>query len=67
MTEAQELVKHTATLEWVDKDSVGHREQHAAWTARLAATKAYRRARSMMTSGQAVAYRMTHTQQVIVT
>lgn len=60
MIAAETLVKHTAHLRWVDPDGHEQGERHAAWTAKLATTKAYRRARSMMLSGQAAAYRIEH-------
>jgi hypothetical protein len=62
---AQELIKHTAQLHWVDSDGRAHSERHAAWTAQLATTMAYRRARSMMTSGQAQAFRIKHQERVM--
>lgn len=65
MLTAQSLVKHIAHLQWVDADGRGHGERHAAWSARQATTMAYRRARSMMTSGQAQAYRIEHHERVM--
>jgi hypothetical protein len=62
---AQELVKHTARLRWVDRDGREHAERHAAWDARTATTHAYRRARSMMTTGEARAFRIEHHERVM--
>lgn len=64
MLTAETLVKHTARLRWVDADGHGHDERHAAWSARRATTMAWKRARSMMLTGQAKAYRIEHTERV---
>jgi len=61
---AQSLVKHTARLRWIDRAGEYRDERHAAWTARQATTDAYRRARSMITSGEARAFRIEHVEQV---
>lgn len=65
MLTAETLIKHTARLRWVDADGRGHSERHAAWSAQVATTKAYRRAKSMMLTGQAAAFRIEHREQVI--
>ena len=59
----QSLVKHTARLRWVDAAGNGHAERHAAWSARQATAMAWKRAKSMMLSGQAMAYRIEHQQR----
>lgn len=64
MIAAQSLIKHTARLRWVDRAGHGHSERHAAWTARQATAMAWRRARSMMLTGEARAYRIEHHEQV---
>jgi hypothetical protein len=64
MIAAETLIKHTAKLRWVDAGGRGHAERHAAWTARIATTSAYRRARSMMLTGEARAFRIEHHEQV---
>jgi hypothetical protein len=62
---AQGLVKHTARLRWTDRDGQVQSERHAAWDAREATTKAYRRARSMMLAGDARSYRIDHHERVV--
>lgn len=62
---AQELIKHTATLNWLDQDGIAHRERHAAWTAREAACMAWNRAKSMRMAGEALTFRIDHRSQVI--
>jgi hypothetical protein len=62
---AQSLVKHTAKLRWVDAGGWERAERHAAWTAQRATSMAYRRARSLMLSGEAKAYRIEHHEQVV--
>lgn len=62
---AQQLIKHTAELHWRDRDGWGHVETHSAWSAARAVDMAWRRARSMMVSGQATAYTTRHTEEVI--
>lgn len=57
---AQSLIKYTARLRWVDAAGYGHTEHHAHWTARRATEMAWKRARSMMLSGAAKAYRIEH-------
>ena len=64
MIAAQSLVKHTAKLRWRDPSGEEHCERHAAWSARQATTDAYRRAKSMITAGQARSYRIEHHEQV---
>lgn len=59
---AQSLVKHVARLRWRDADGEERDERHAAWTAREATSMAYRRAKSMITAGEARSYRIEHTQ-----
>lgn len=58
------LVKHTATLHWIDRSGQQQKERHAAWTASQATAMAYKRARSMRLSGDAIAFRIAHRQQV---
>lgn len=62
---AQELIKHTARLRWVDRDGQEHAERHAAWTAAEATRMAYRRAKSMRLSGEAAAFRIEHHERVM--
>lgn len=63
---AQSLIKHVARLRWRDSSGEEHSTRYAAWSARQATTDAYRRARSMITAGQAQSYRIEHTQIGIV-
>lgn len=63
---AQSLIRHKAVLHWADPAGWGHAEVHTAWTAREAATKAYRRAVSMLRAGQATAYTTRHYEEVVV-
>jgi hypothetical protein len=60
---AESLIKHTATLFWVDREGRGQRTRYAAWTAVEATRQAWVRARSMMLSGDARAFRIAHHQQ----
>lgn len=62
---AQSLIKHTAKLRYIDAEGEERAERHAAWTAQRATTMAYRRARSLIMSGGARAYRIEHHEQVI--
>lgn len=61
----QSLVKHTATLSWLDRDGEAHRERHAAWTPAEATRLAWKRAKSMRQSGEALTFRIDHRAQVI--
>lgn len=63
---AQALIKHTATLSWLDRQGEQRRERHAAWTSVEATKMAWRRARSMRLSGEALAFRIEHRSQVVV-
>lgn len=62
---AQELIKHTARLRWVDSAGREHAERHSGWTAQEATRLAWRRARSMRLSGQAAAFRIDHHERVM--
>lgn len=62
---AQGLIKHTARLHYIGANGEPQSERHAAWSAQLATTMAYRRAKSMIQAGQAKAYRITHHQQAM--
>lgn len=62
---AQELIKHTARLRWVDSAGREHAERHAAWTAAEATRMAYQRAKSMRLSGEAAAFRIEHHERVM--
>jgi hypothetical protein len=62
---AQSLVKHTATLNWLDRHGEAHRERHAAWTAAEATRMAWKRIRSMRLSGEALTFRIDHRSQVV--
>lgn len=64
MVPAQSLIKHTAKLRYLDGAGQEHVEHHAAWTACHAATMAWKRARSVMLSGEAVAFRIEHSERV---
>lgn len=59
------LVKHTATLFWLDQKGDQHKERHVGWNARRATTDAYKRAKSMMLHGEAKCFRITHHEKVI--
>ncbi|WP_309091702.1 hypothetical protein [Phenylobacterium sp.] len=61
---AQELIKHTARLRWVDREGREHAERHVGWTAQEATRLAWRRARSMRLSGEAAAFRIEHHERV---
>lgn len=63
---AESLIKHTATLSWVDRDGAFQRARFAAWTAAEATRQAWTRARSMRLSGDARAFRIDHHQQSYV-
>lgn len=63
---AESLIKHTATLSWVDQNRQAQRARFAAWTAAEATRQAWRRARSMRLSGEALAFRIDHHQQAFV-
>lgn len=65
MVPAQSLIKHTAKLRYVDGAGQEHVEHHSAWTACQAATMAWKRARSVMLSGEAAAFRIEHSQRVV--
>jgi len=60
-----QLIKHTATLFWLDKDGHQQKERHAAWSPSQATAMAWRRARSMRLSGDALAFRIAHHQKEI--
>lgn len=62
---AQELIKHTARLRWVDRAGREHAERHSGWTAQEATRLAWRRARSMRLSGEAAAFRIEHHERVM--
>lgn len=62
---AQSLIKHTAELHWRDRSGYGHVEIHTAWSAQRAVSMAWKRARSMMTTGQATAYTTRHYEEVV--
>jgi len=62
---AQSLIRCKATLHTVDQYGVEHIERHVAWTPGQAATMAYRRAVSMLRSGEAVAYTTRHHEEVV--
>lgn len=62
---AQALIKHTATLNWLDQHGVAHRERHAAWTAAEATRMAWNRFKSMHKAGEALTFRIDHRSQVI--
>ena len=63
---AQSLIKHTATLSWLDSQGEQHRERHAAWTSAEAAQMAWKRARSMRLCGEALTFRIDHRSQVVL-
>ena len=65
MPQAQTLIRCKATLHTVDRHGVERIERHTAWTPGEAATKAYRRAVSMLRSGEVVAYTTRHHGEVI--
>lgn len=64
MIAAQSLIKHTAKLRYVDHAGQEHVEHHAAWTACRATEMAWKRARSVMLSGEATAFRIEHSERV---
>lgn len=63
---AQSLIKHTATLSWLDRQGEQRRERHAAWTSAQAVQMAWRRARSMRLCGEALTFRIDHRSQVVL-
>ena len=63
---AQGLVKYTATLLWFGRDGEYHEERHAAWTPRRAVEMAWKRTRSMMSTGEARAFTTRHSEEVIL-
>ena len=63
---AESLIKHTATLLWLDRRGETHKSRFAAWTAAEATRQAWRRARSMRLAGEATAYRIQHSEQAYV-
>lgn len=63
---AQSLIKHTATLSWLDRAGEQRRERHAAWTSVEATKMAWRRARSMRLSGEALTFRIDHRSQAVL-
>lgn len=63
---AQSLIKHTATLSWLDRQGEQHRERHAAWTSVEAVQMAWKRASSMRRAGEALTFRIAHRSQVVL-
>ncbi|MBB4797973.1 hypothetical protein HNP32_001697 [Brevundimonas bullata] len=63
---AQSLIKHTATLSWLDRQGEQRRERHAAWTSVEAAQMAWKRARSLRLCGEALTFRIDHRSQVVL-
>ncbi|ASE38445.1 hypothetical protein [Brevundimonas vesicularis] len=63
---AESLIKYTARLAWLDRQGEQHVEQFAAWTERAATCAAWKRARSLRLSGEALTFRTQHTEQVRV-
>ncbi|MGH6977806.1 MAG: hypothetical protein ACRED4_00700, partial [Brevundimonas sp.] len=59
-------IKHTATLSWVDSAGQFQCSRFAAWTAAEATRQAWRRARSMRLSGEALTFKINHRQQAYV-
>ena len=50
---AESLIKYTARLAWLDRQGEQHVERFAAW----------KRARSLLLSGEALTFRTQHTEQ----
>lgn len=61
--QAESLIKYTARLAWLDRQGEQHVERFAAWTAREATRAAWKRARSLRLSGEALTFRTQHTEQ----
>lgn len=57
---AQGLIRTTAILRWGDKNLQGHEETHCAWSAGQAIRMAWKRAKSLMLSGEAVCFDIRH-------
>lgn len=60
---AESLIKYIAALSWLDREGRQHVERHATWTAERATSMAWRRARSMRLSGEALTFRIQHSQR----
>lgn len=63
---AESLIKYTARLAWLDRQREQHVEHFAAWTAYAATCAAWRRARSLRLSGEALTFRTQHFEQARV-
>lgn len=59
---AQSLIKHTATVEYVDRDGYLQKSRFAAWSARQATTSAFNFVKHSKAKGDLVAFNIRHHQ-----
>lgn len=57
--------RHVATLHWIDGLGDYHQARFAACEPRTATTHAYRRAKSLLTTGEAKAYTIKHASEAV--